>query len=177
MPIYALPDADLETEGEGAFWIAPTAVVIGRVVLKRNASIWFGAVVRGDNEPIVIGENTNIQDGAVLHSDQGSPLTINGGVTVGHQAVLHGCTVEAGALIGIRATVLNDARIGAGALVGAHALVTERKSFPPAMLITGAPAQVVRPLTPEQQALLAASALRYVENWRRYAAGLVARGA
>lgn len=168
MAVYALADADLEVEDENAFWIAPTAVVIGKVVLKRNASVWFGAVLRGDNEPIVIGENTNIQDGAILHTDIGAPLTLGRDVTVGHQAMLHGCTIGDNALVGIKATVLNHAVIARDTLVGAHALVTERKSFDEGVLITGAPARVVRPLDANQKQAITLSAAGYVENWRRF---------
>jgi carbonic anhydrase/acetyltransferase-like protein (isoleucine patch superfamily) len=168
LPTFALADADLEVEDEDAFWIAPGAIVIGRVVLKRNASVWFGAVLRGDNEPIVVGENSNVQDGSVLHTDEGVPLTIGANVTIGHHVMLHGCTIGDGALIGIKATVLNHAVIGAGCLVGAHALVTERKQFPPGMLITGAPAQAVRELSDAQRAGIAYGAGHYVENWKRY---------
>lgn len=168
MAVYALADADLEVEDENAFWIAPTAVVIGNVVLKRNASVWFGAVLRGDNEPIVIGENTNIQDGAILHTDIGAPLTLGRDVTVGHQAMLHGCTIGDNALVGIKATVLNHAVIARDTLVGAHALVTERKSFDEGVLITGAPARVVRPLDANQKQAITLSAAGYVENWRRF---------
>lgn len=172
MPIYALADADLEVEDPDAWWVAPGAVVIGRVVLKRNASVWFGAVVRGDNDPIVIGENSNVQDGAVLHTDHGAPLTIGRNVTIGHQAMLHGCTIEDDCLIGIKSTVLNHAVIGTESLVGAHALVTEKKAFGPGVLLTGAPASVARPTTAQQRALFVGSALHYVENWKRYKAGL-----
>jgi carbonic anhydrase/acetyltransferase-like protein (isoleucine patch superfamily) len=173
MPIYALADADLEVEDPDAYWIAPGAVVIGRVVLKRNASVWFGAVLRGDNEPIVVGENSNVQDGSVLHTDMGAPLTIGKNVTIGHQVMLHGCTIGDNALIGIKATLLNHSVIGENCLVGAHALVTERKRFEPGQLITGAPAQVQRPLAEPQIQLITASAHHYVENWRRYRRDLV----
>ncbi|MES1158343.1 MAG: gamma carbonic anhydrase family protein [Terricaulis silvestris] len=172
MPIYALADADLEVEEDGAWWVAPGAVLVGRVVLKKNASVWFGAVVRGDNEPIVIGENSNVQDGAVLHTDMGAPLTIGANVTIGHQAMLHGCTIGDNVLIGIKATVLNYARIGAHSLVGAHALVTEGKSFDEGQLLTGAPARVSRALDDMQKQIIAGSALHYVENWQRYARDL-----
>ncbi|MDX2235473.1 MAG: gamma carbonic anhydrase family protein [Hyphomonadaceae bacterium] len=175
MPVYRLADADLEVEDADAFWIAPTAVVIGRVVLKRNASIWFGAVLRGDNDPIVIGENSNIQDGSVLHTDSGAPLTVGPNVTVGHQVMLHGCTIGANTLIGIKATVLNHAVIADNSLVGAHALVTERKAFDSGQLITGAPARVARPLTPEQIQMNTFSAQHYVDNWKRYARDLTER--
>lgn len=168
MPIYALADADLETEDENAVWIAPTAVLIGKIILKRNASIWWGAVLRGDNEPITIGENANVQDNAVLHTDPGAPLTIGAGVTIGHLAMLHGCIIGADCLVGIRATVLNRAEIAAESLIGAHALITERKQFPARSLLTGVPAQVSRALTPDQIQGIRASALHYVENWRRY---------
>ncbi|HWA01841.1 MAG TPA: gamma carbonic anhydrase family protein [Caulobacterales bacterium] len=172
MPIYALADADLEVEEDGAWWIAPSAVLIGRVVLKRNASVWWGAVLRGDNEPIVVGENSNVQDGSVLHTDMGAPLTIGANVTIGHQAMLHGCAIADNVLIGIKATVLNYARIGENSLVGAHALVTEGKSFDPGLLLTGAPARVARSLDDMQKQIIAGSALHYVENWKRYARDL-----
>jgi len=172
MPVYRLADADLEVEDANAYWIAPTAVVIGRIVLKKNASVWFGAVLRGDNEPIVIGADSNVQDGSVLHTDMGAPLTVGAGVTIGHLAMLHGCTIGDNALIGIKATVLNHAVIGADCLVGAHALVTERKAFEPGQLITGAPARVSRAMTPEQIQMNRFSSHHYVENWKRYARDL-----
>jgi carbonic anhydrase/acetyltransferase-like protein (isoleucine patch superfamily) len=168
MPIYALADADLEVEDENAFWVAPTAVLIGRVVLKKNASVWWGAVLRGDNEPIVVGENSNVQDGSVLHTDIGAPLTIGKDVTIGHQVMLHGCTIGDTSLIGIKATVLNYASIPSYCLVGAHALVTERKSFEEGSLITGAPARAARRIEDDQRAIFAFSAAHYVENWKRY---------
>lgn len=168
MPIYALADADLEVEDEAAYWVAPTAVLIGRIVLKRNASVWWGAVLRGDNEPIVIGENSNVQDGSVLHTDMGAPLTIGRDVTIGHQVMLHGCTIGDTSLIGIKATVLNHAHIPNNCLVGAHALVTERKSFEEGALITGAPARSVRQLDQGQRQIFQLSAAHYVENWKRY---------
>ena len=166
MAVYALADADLEVEDPDAFWVAPTAVLIGRVVLKKNASVWWGAVLRGDNESIVVGENSNVQDCSVLHTDMGAPLTIGADVTVGHQVTLHGCTVGDASLIGIKATLLNHARVGSGCLVGAASLITERKSFEDNQLIAGAPARVVRPLDAHQMML--ASAAHYVENWKRY---------
>lgn len=169
MPIYALADADLEVEDAAAYWVAPTAVLIGKVVLKRNASVWWGAVLRGDNEPIVVGENSNVQDGSVLHTDMGAPLTIGRDVTIGHQAMLHGCTVGDSSLIGIKATVLNHAVIPSFCLVGAHALVTERKSFDEGWLITGAPARGARMLDDRQRQVIGFSAAHYVENWKRYA--------
>ena len=168
MPIYALADADLEVEDPDAFWVAPGAVVIGKVVLKRNASVWFGAVLRGDTEPIVVGENSNVQDGAILHTDIGAPLTIGRDVTIGHHVMLHGCTIGDNSLIGIKATVLNNAAIPSECLVGAHALVTERKSFEPRTLVTGAPARVARSLDDSQVQLIGLSAHHYVENWKRF---------
>jgi carbonic anhydrase/acetyltransferase-like protein (isoleucine patch superfamily) len=168
MPIYALADADLEVEDEDAYWVAPSAVLIGRVVLRRNASVWWGAVVRGDNEPIVIGENSNVQDGSVLHTDMGAPLTIGRDVTIGHQVMLHGCTIGDTSLIGIKASVLNHASIPSFCLVGAHALVTERKSFEEGSLITGAPARAMRKLEDAQRQLIQFSAAHYVDNWKRY---------
>lgn len=168
MPIYALADADLEVEDADAFWVAPSAVLVGRVVLKRNASVWFGAVLRGDNEPIVVGENSNVQDGAVLHTDMGAPLSIGAGVTVGHHVTLHGCTIADNALIGIKASVLNYALVPSFCLIGAHALVTERKSFAEGSLVTGAPARAIRTLDEQQRQVIQASAAHYVENWKRY---------
>lgn len=168
MPIYALADADLEVEDEAAFWVAPTAVLIGRVVLKRNASVWWGAVLRGDNEPIVVGENSNVQDGSVLHTDIGAPLTIGRDVTIGHQVMLHGCTIADTSLVGIKATVLNHAAIPSFCLVGAQALVTERKRFEEGSLVTGAPARAVRKLDDQQRQIIQFSAAHYVENWKRY---------
>lgn len=168
MPIYALADADLEVEDEEAFWVAPTAVLIGRVVLKKNASVWWGAVLRGDNEPIIVGENSNVQDGSVLHTDIGAPLTIGRDVTIGHQVMLHGCTIADTSLVGIKATVLNHAVIPSNSLVGAHALVTERKTFGEGSLITGAPARAIRQLDDPQKQLIKFSAAHYVENWKRY---------
>jgi carbonic anhydrase/acetyltransferase-like protein (isoleucine patch superfamily) len=168
MPIFSLADADLEVEDEDAFWVAPTAVLVGRIVLKRNASVWFGAVLRGDNEPIVVGENSNVQDGSVLHTDMGAPLTIGRNVTIGHMVMLHGCSIGDTALIGIKATVLNHATIPSFCLVGAHALITERKTFEEGSLITGAPARAIRTLEDTQRQLFEASAAHYVENWKRY---------
>jgi carbonic anhydrase/acetyltransferase-like protein (isoleucine patch superfamily) len=172
MPIYALADADLEVEDENAYWVAPTAVLIGRVVLKKNASVWWGAILRGDNEPIVVGENSNVQDGSVLHTDIGAPLTIGRDVTIGHQVMLHGCTIADSSLVGIKATVLNYASIPSFCLVGAHALVTERKTFEQGSLITGAPARAVRKLEEQQRQIIQFSAAHYVENWKRYSQDL-----
>lgn len=177
MPIYALDNASPELPGEGEFWVAPDAHVIGRVRLAPGVGVWFGAVLRGDNEWITIGAGSNIQEGAMLHTDMGHPLTVGADVTVGHHAILHGCTVGEGSLIGMGATVLNGARIGAGCLVGANALVTEGKEFPDGSLIVGSPAKAVRPLDQAAVAKLRVSAQNYVRNWKRFAAGLRRIGA
>ena len=153
-------------------WVADSAQVIGNVDLAEGVSVWFGAVLRGDNEPMRIGRNSNVQDGSVLHSDLGSPLTLGENVTVGHQVMLHGCTVGDGSLVGIKAVVLNGAKIGKNCLVGAGALVTEGKEFADGSMILGSPAKVVRELTPEQIEGLRRAAEHYVSNARRYAAGL-----
>ena len=149
-------------------YVAPQAAVIGNVVLKAHASVWPGAVIRADNAEITVGEGSNIQDGAVLHVDPGFPLTIGDNVTVGHQAMVHGCTVEEGSLIGIHAIVLNGAVIGRESLVGAGALVTEGKVFPPRSLILGSPAKVVRTLSDADVARMRKGADSYVERAQRY---------
>lgn len=153
-------------------WVADNAQVMGDVALGEGASVWFGATVRGDTETITIGEGSNVQDGSVLHADHGFPLTIGARVTVGHQVMLHGCTIGDESLIGIGAVVLNGARIGRHCLVGAGSLVTEGKEFPDGSMILGRPAKVVRELTPEQIDGLRMSAAHYVENARRYRQGL-----
>ena len=170
MALYEL-DGVAPQVADGA-WVADSAQVIGHVVLGENASIWFGAVLRGDNEALTIGRDTNVQDGSVLHSDMGSPLTLGEGVTIGHQVMLHGCTVGDNTLIGIQAVILNNARIGRNSIVGAGAVVTEGKEFPDNSLIIGAPAKVVRTLDEAAAAKLRQSAQHYVENARRYAKGL-----
>ena len=157
-------------------WVAPTAVLIGNDIVGPRANIWFGAVLRGDNEPIVVGEGSNIQENSVLHTDMGSPLTIGANCTIGHKAMLHGCTIEDGSLIGMGATLLNGAKIGAGSLVGACALVTEGKEIPPGSLVMGAPAKVVRELDAAAQARLLKSAEGYRANAARFANGMVAIG-
>lgn len=157
-------------------WVAPTAVLIGNVIIGPCANIWFGAVLRGDNEPIVVGEGSNIQENSVLHTDMGFPLAIGANCTIGHKAMLHGCTIEAGSLIGMGATLLNGAKIGAGSLVGACALVTEGKEIPPGSLVMGAPAKVVRELDAAAQARLLKSAEGYQANAARFARGMVAIG-
>jgi carbonic anhydrase/acetyltransferase-like protein (isoleucine patch superfamily) len=168
MPIFSLGNVTPELPNDDEYWIAPTAAVIGRVILKKNASIWWGVTVRGDNDPIVIGENTNIQDGSVLHTDLGSPMSIGANVTVGHLAMLHGCEVGEGSLVGIGAVVLNGAKIGRNCLIGAKSLIPEGKVIPDNSLVMGAPGKVVRELTPQQAHGLFVSAAHYVENWKRY---------
>ena len=174
MPLYALGDL-APTLGPGA-WAAPSVDRIGDVRLGARASVWFGAVIRADNTPILIGEESNIQDGAVGHSDPGAPLTIGARVTVGHQAILHGCTIGDGALIGMGARVLNGAVIGDNCLVGAGALVTEGKSFEPGTLVVGSPARALRPLTEEELAMLELSAAHYAEKAAHYAQALRLHG-
>jgi carbonic anhydrase/acetyltransferase-like protein (isoleucine patch superfamily) len=154
-------------------WIADSAQVIGKVELGEDASVWFGAIIRGDTETIRIGRRTNIQDASVLHADVGMPLTVGDDVTIAHQVMLHGCTIGDGSLIGIGAIVLNGVKIGKNCLVGAGSLVTEGKEFPDGSMIMGSPARVVRQLGPEQLAGLLKSAAHYVGNARRYRAGLV----
>lgn len=172
MPIYRL--GDHEPQIDSSAWVADNAVLIGRVVLGPGASVWSGAVLRADNEPITVGARCNIQESAVLHTDPGYPLILGAGVSVGHQAMLHGCTVGEGSLVGIQAVVLNGAVIGARCLIGACALVTEGKRFDEeGALIVGSPAAVKRPLTPEQIASLARSADGYVERAARYRQQLV----
>jgi carbonic anhydrase/acetyltransferase-like protein (isoleucine patch superfamily) len=164
---FALGDFRLTTAGD-AYWIAPTAVVIGKVKLEKNASVWWGSVLRGDNEPITVGEGSNIQDGCVLHADPGYPLIIGKGVTVGHMAMLHGCVIGDGSLIGIGAVILNGARIGVNCLIGAKALIPEGKEIPDNSLVMGAPGQIKREVTEEHIARMRHSAEHYVANWQRY---------
>lgn len=150
-------------------WIAPNATLIGRVRLAREASVWFGAVLRGDQEWISIGERSNVQDGCVLHTDMGFPMDIAADCTIGHLAMLHGCTIGPNSLVGIGAVVLNGARIGANCLIGAKALITEGKVIPDNSLVMGAPGKIVRTLTDKEITGLTASAAHYVDNWRRFA--------
>jgi carbonic anhydrase/acetyltransferase-like protein (isoleucine patch superfamily) len=173
MAVYALDGVAPQVAASA--WIADSAQVIGSVELAEDTSVWFGTVIRGDTETIRIGAGSNIQDGSVLHADHGKPLTVGQGVTVGHQVMLHGCTIGDGSLIGIGAVVLNGARIGRDCLVGARALVTEGKEFPDGSMILGSPAKVVRPLREDEIAGLRRSAESYVRNGRRYRGGLQRR--
>ena len=166
MPVYALGPHTPEIDPES--WIAPNAVVIGQVKLSKNASIWWNCTVRGDTDRLIIGENSNIQDGSVLHTNRGIELRIGNGVTVGHGVMLHGCTIGDGSLIGIGAVVLNHAVIGKNSLVAAHTLVPEGKVFPDRALILGSPGKMVRELTDEEIARSRGCAERYVINWQHY---------
>lgn len=170
MAIYQLDD--MTPDVHSTAWVADNAQVMGNVKLAEDTSVWFGVVIRGDTETIAVGKGTNIQDNSVLHADRGMPLVIGDNVTVGHQVMLHGCTVGDGSLIGIAAVVLNGAKIGKHCLVGAGALVTEGKEFPDGSMIIGSPAKAVRQLTPEQIEGLKMSASHYVENAARYKTGL-----
>ena len=172
MTIYALGDSKPQLPPPGEYWVAPSASVIGNVILHANASVWFGAVLRGDNDPITVGPDSNIQDGSVLHTDMGSPLTLGRGVTVGHKAMLHGCEVGDYSLIGIGAVVLNGVKIGRNCIIGANALITEGKVIPDNSLVVGQPGKVVRERDPAHIAVLQMSAEHYVQNWKRFAAEL-----
>jgi carbonic anhydrase/acetyltransferase-like protein (isoleucine patch superfamily) len=171
MSIYHLDDQRVTLPSNGRAWIAPNATVLGNVTLEDEASVWFNAVVRGDNEPIVIGARSNIQDGCVLHTDPGFPMSIGPDCTIGHMVMLHGCTIGAGSLIGIGAIVLNGAKIGDGCLIGAGALIGEGKEIPPRSLVFGSPGKVIRQLTDSDAARIKEGAMRYVENWQRFAKG------
>ncbi|RQB42239.1 gamma carbonic anhydrase family protein [Pseudomonas aeruginosa] len=168
---YRLGDARVEAHPDS--WIAPSAAVIGKVRLGAGASVWFGAVLRGDNELIHIGEHSNVQDGSVMHTDMGYPLTLGKGVTVGHNAMLHGCSVGDYSLVGINAVILNGAKIGKYCIIGANALIPEGKEIPDGSLVMGSPGKVVRELSEPQKKMLEASAAHYVHNARRYACDLV----
>ena len=172
MTLYALDGVSPELPEEGHYWVAPDAAVIGKVKLEHNASVWFGAVLRGDNELILVGENSNVQDGCVLHTDMGSPLTIGRNCTIGHKAMLHGCSIGDNSLIGMGATILNNAAIGRNCLIGANALIAEGKAIPDNSLVMGMPGKVVRVLDAEAIARLPKAAAGYVRNWQRFAKGL-----
>jgi carbonic anhydrase/acetyltransferase-like protein (isoleucine patch superfamily) len=176
MNVYDLGADSPTLPEQDEYWIAPNAVVLGKVILKRNASIWFGVTLRGDNDPIVIGENSNVQDGSVLHTDPGAPLNVGADVTIGHMVMLHGCTIGDNSLIGIGSIVLNHARIGKNCLIGAGCLITEGKEIPDNSLVMGSPGKVVRQVSPEQALGLTEGARRYVANWKRFREGLKPRG-
>ena len=175
MPFYKLDD-DAPSSNSAIGWVAPDAQIIGKIRIVQDSSVWFGAVLRGDNEMIDIGARSNIQDGAILHTDPGFPLVLGADCTVGHRAVLHGCTIGDGSLIGMGAIVMNGAVIGEGSLVGAGALVTEGKSFAPRSMILGSPAKLVKTLSAEESERLKRAADRYVRNAARYRNHLIASG-
>jgi carbonic anhydrase/acetyltransferase-like protein (isoleucine patch superfamily) len=167
---YRLGDSCVETHPQS--WVAPNATLVGKIRLEAGANVWFGAVLRGDNELIHIGENSNVQDGSVMHTDMGYPLTLGTGVTVGHNAMLHGCTVGDYSLVGINAVILNGAKIGKYCIIGANTLIAEGKEIPDGSLVVGSPGKVVRELTEQQKTMLEASAAHYVHNAQRYARDL-----
>ncbi len=172
MSLYTLDGVAPELPEDGDYWVAPGARLSGRVILRKGAAIWFNAVLRGDNEPIEVGENSNVQDGSVCHTDIGFPLTIGPNCTIGHMAMLHGCTIGEGCLVGMGAMVMNGARIGPRVLIGAGALVTEGKEIPEGTLVLGRPGKVVRDLTAAELAGLKRSAASYRANMARFRSGL-----
>ncbi len=172
MTIYTLEGTAPEFPPDHAWWVAPNATLVGRVRLMKNASVWFGAVLRGDNDWITIGENSNVQDNSVIHTDPGQPVTVGANVTVGHKVILHSTTIGDGSLIGMGSTLLNRSRIGCNCLVGANTLIAEGKEIPDNSLVLGAPGRVVRQLTDAQIAMLKISAEVYVKNYRRFRASL-----
>lgn len=176
MALYTLDGLGPTLPDSGNAWVAENATVLGNVILKEDASVWFNAVLRGDNDPITVGERSNIQDGSVLHTDVGCPLAIGRDVTVGHMVMLHGCTIGDETLIGIGSTVMNRAVIGKNCIIGAHSLIPEGKVIPDGSLVMGAPGKVVRDLTEPQIMMIRASAQVYVDNWKRFRAGLARIG-
>jgi len=172
MPIYELDGQTPEFPGEGNYWVAETATLIGRVRLKKDASVWFGAVLRGDNEWIEIGERSQIQDNATLHTDPGFPMVIGRDCVIGHNVILHGCSIGDESLVGMGAIMLNGAKLGRNCLVGAGAVVTEGKSFPDNSLIVGAPARAIRTLDEKAAEMIRGGADIYVRRWQQYAKGL-----
>jgi len=173
MSVYRLGQHGPDLPPKDEYWIAPSAAVLGQVRLGQDVSVWFGATIRGDNEPITIGEGTNIQEKATLHVDPGFPMTVGPGSTIGHNSVIHGCTIGPGSLVGMGATILNGARIGANCLVGANALVTEGRQFDDGSLIVGTPAKSLRKLRDEEVAAIKQATEDYVNRWRYYARELV----
>jgi len=172
MPIYALDGISPSFPPEGEYWIAPTAVVLGHVLLGHNVSVWFGSVLRGDNDPITIGDGTNIQDLTMIHTDLGVPTTVGRGCTIGHRVTLHGCTLGNNCLIGMGATILNNAVIGDNCLIGAGALITEGKQIPAGSVVLGSPGKIVREVSATEIEGFKRSAAGYIANARRFRAGL-----
>ena len=177
MPIYQLdgvkPDLGGSSNPSDKCWVAPTAIIIGDVALHEDANIWFGAVLRGDNERITVGKNSNIQEMAMMHTDMGFPLIVGEGCTIGHKAILHGCTIGDNSLVGMGATILNGAIIGKNCLIGANALIPEGKEIPDNSLVVGAPGKVIRQLDDAAEKMLAMSALHYVANSKRHRDGMI----
>jgi carbonic anhydrase/acetyltransferase-like protein (isoleucine patch superfamily) len=172
MPLYSLDGVEPRTPAAGSFWLAPSAAVIGDVILAEGVGIWFGTVLRGDGEPIAIGANTNLQEHVMVHTDPGFPTTVGAGCTIGHRAIVHGCAIGDNVLIGMGAIVLNGARIGNDSLIGAGAVVTEGKDIPERALVLGTPGKVVRQLSDDEVLRNRASAAHYLANWKRFAADL-----
>ena len=168
MTVYKFGEITPQLPETGEYWVAENAVVLGNVQIGKNASIWYGSVVRGDNDPISIGENTNIQDGSVIHTDYGCPVNIGRDVTVGHMVMLHGCTIADFSLIGIGARILNGAKIGTNCIIGAHTLIPEGKKIPDNSLVMGVPGKVIKQVSLQQTEVIKMSALHYVENWKRH---------
>lgn len=175
MSLFELNGVSVETPGDGNYWVAPNAVVLGKVRLEVESSVWFGAVLRGDNELITIGARSNVQDGCVLHTDPGFPLTIGPDCTIGHMVMLHGCAIGRGSLIGIGSVILNGVKIGDESVVGANTLIPEGKEFPARSMILGSPGKVVRTLSDDDVKRFSGAAGRYVQNWKRCAVGLKAQ--
>src|SRR5262245_58383531 len=172
MALYELDGVRIEKPANGRCWVADNATLIGRVILREDASVWFGSVLRGDNEPITIGARSNVQEGCVFHTDPGFPLTIEDDCTIGHMVMLHGCTIGAGSLIGIGSIVLNGAKIGANCLIGAHSLIPEGKEIPDGSVVMGSPGKIVRQVTEQDKQRLRAATQSYVKRWPLYAAKL-----
>ena len=172
MALYELAAKRVIHAAEGRFWVAPNAVVLGSVHLEEDASVWFSAVLRGDNELITVGARSNVQDGCVLHTDPGFPLTIGPDCTIGHMVMLHGCTIGRGSLIGIGSIILNGAKIGDECVIGANTLIAEGKDIPARSMVLGSPGKIVRTLSDDDVKRFSGAAGRYVENWKRFASGL-----
>lgn len=172
MPLYELDGMKVRTPGEGRYWVAPNALVVGNVELGEDASVWFGCSIRGDNEMIRIGRGSNIQEGCVLHTDPGFPMSIEEDVTIGHMVMLHGCTIGRGSLVGIGSIIMNGAVIGEECLIGANTLIPEGKQIPPRSMVIGSPGKVLRQLSDDDVARFGGAARRYVHNWKRFAAGM-----
>lgn len=176
MAMYEVDGVRPTLPASGKYWIAGSAEVMGNVILRENASVWYGCVLRGDNDPITIGENSNIQDLTVIHTDIGAPVTIGANVTVGHRVILHGCQIGDDTLIGMGSTILNRVKIGRKCIIGANALIAEGKEIPDNSLVMGAPGKVIKDVTPQQIQMIRMSALHYVENWQKHQSKVVKVG-